>query len=292
MHPRRSLHRDRTDRLRAGHRQPRSASRASGRCCAGKFVIASIRLDDASINLTKTGRGCRAGPLEFRFVREPLGDEHARRRSTCATAASISNSATTKSVFYLTDTDLDIAPPASRGRGGACTVRPSPRAPTAPRKVSAPSRCSGRWFLAPERVDMDLQLDRTRPRRNHRADARTDGQHPRHGLLAAAPRRAHPQYRNPGPAQYRRRAPLGPAAAARARAGRIDVQRTAGPHDAATGTAVQLGGECHAAAVGALSRHRLPVAAALGRGGELESLSGRAADGSGDPHGRASFRRS
>ena len=45
----------------------------------GRFVIASIRLEGASINLTKSGPASEPGPLEFRLLRQSLGDARRSR---------------------------------------------------------------------------------------------------------------------------------------------------------------------------------------------------------------------
>ena len=74
-------------------------------------MIASIRLDDASINLTKSGPASESGRWNFSSIVNP---------SVIRTAPAIHvrsgrinfKFGDTKSVFYLTNTDLDIAPSA------------------------------------------------------------------------------------------------------------------------------------------------------------------------------------
>ena len=66
----------------------------------------------------------------------------------------------TKSVFYLTDTDLDISPP-RRAAGLEGGLRGTAGAHGSLGARPRLLRAEGRWFVAPERVDMDLQLDRT-----------------------------------------------------------------------------------------------------------------------------------
>ncbi|MBZ5625654.1 MAG: AsmA family protein [Acidobacteriia bacterium] len=127
----------------------------------GKFVIASIRLeDDVSINLAKTGQGSEWGRWNFAsFVNPSLMSN--------APAIHVRNGrihfkfGDTKSVFYLTETDLDISPPRSRGGGWRvyCSGRPA-RTDRSSQGLGS-FTLSGRWYVAPERVDMDLRLDRT-----------------------------------------------------------------------------------------------------------------------------------
>ncbi len=75
----------------------------------GRFVIASIRLDEASINLTKSGPASEWGRWNFSSFVNP---------SVIRTAPAIHvrdsrihfKFGDTKNVFYLTETDLDISP--------------------------------------------------------------------------------------------------------------------------------------------------------------------------------------
>ena len=91
----------------------------------GKFVIASIRLDGASINLTKSGPASEWGRWNFSSIVNP---------SVISTAPAIHvrdsrihfKFGDTKSVFYLTETDLDISPSASSGDWKiACSAKPA-----------------------------------------------------------------------------------------------------------------------------------------------------------------------
>jgi hypothetical protein len=126
----------------------------------GKFVIASIRLEDASINLSKTGPATEWGRWNFASFVNP---------TVMSTAPAIHvrdgrihfKFGDIKSVFYLTETDLDISPPTTRGGGWkvACSGKPARTDRSAQGLGSFALK--GRWFVAPERVDMDLQMDRT-----------------------------------------------------------------------------------------------------------------------------------
>jgi len=122
----------------------------------GRFVVASIQLEDASVNLTRGDSGqwnfasfidrtlmsnapaihVRNGRVNFKF-----GD--------------------TKSIVYLTDTDFDLSPPLARGKGWKiyCAAKPA-RTDRSSRGLGG-FTLEGRWFVAPESVDLDLTFDRT-----------------------------------------------------------------------------------------------------------------------------------
>jgi hypothetical protein len=126
----------------------------------GKFVISSIRLEDASINLTKSGPAAEWGRWNFAaFVGRSL--------MLNAPAIHVRNSrihfkfGDEKSVFYLTETDLDIAPPVSIGRGWKVDCSAKLARTDRPQWGLGSFTLQGRWFVAPERVDLDLELDRT-----------------------------------------------------------------------------------------------------------------------------------
>ncbi len=124
----------------------------------GKFVIASIRLDGASINLTKSGPASEWGRWNFSSIVNP---------SVIRTAPAIHvrdsrihfKFGDTKSVFYLTETDLDISP---SGVGGdwkiACSAKPA-RADR-PAQGLGSFTLKGRWYAEPGRVDLDMDVDR------------------------------------------------------------------------------------------------------------------------------------
>jgi hypothetical protein len=126
----------------------------------GKFVIASISLEDASINLSKTGPATEWGRWNFASFVNP---------TVMSTAPAIHvrdgrihfKFGDTKSVFYLTETDLDISPPTTRGGGWKVDLSGKPARTDRSAQGLGSFAMKGRWFVAPERVDMDLQLDRT-----------------------------------------------------------------------------------------------------------------------------------
>ena len=124
----------------------------------GKFVIASIRLDGASINLTKSGPASEWGRWNFSSIISP---------SVMRTAPAIHvrdsrihfKFGDTKSVFYLTETDLDISPSGSGGDWKiACSAKPA-RADR-PAQGLGSFTLKGRWYADPGRVDLDMEVDR------------------------------------------------------------------------------------------------------------------------------------
>src|SRR3954468_14374003 len=92
----------------------------------GRFVISSIRLEGASINLAKSGPASEWGRWNFASLVNP---------SLMSTTPAIHvrdsrihfKFGDRKSVFYLTETDLDISPPGSVGRAWKveCTAKPA-----------------------------------------------------------------------------------------------------------------------------------------------------------------------
>ncbi|MGB7761962.1 MAG: hypothetical protein WBL61_19160 [Bryobacteraceae bacterium] len=126
----------------------------------GRFVIASLKLDGASINLAKSGPASEWGRWNF----ASLVDRSVMSR---APSLHVRNSrihfkfGDEKSVFYLTETDLDISPPGAVGGGWAldCSAQPARTDRTA--QGLGEFRLRGRWYVAPERVDLNLEIDRT-----------------------------------------------------------------------------------------------------------------------------------
>ena len=120
----------------------------------GRFVVDSIGLEGAHINLTKSG----SGNWNFlSFVNRSV--------MSAAPAIHIRDSrinfkfGDTKSVFYLMDTDLDISPPGPGASGWKVSLTGKPARTDRPAQGLGSFTLKGRWFVAPERVDLDLQLD-------------------------------------------------------------------------------------------------------------------------------------
>ncbi len=112
----------------------------------GRFVVASIKLDGASVNLAKSGPAAEWGRWNFaslvnRSVMSRAPSLHVRNGRIHFKFGD------EKSVFYLTETDLDISPPGAAGGGWASTARPNRRAQIAPRRGWANCVCAaaGTW---------------------------------------------------------------------------------------------------------------------------------------------------
>ena len=124
----------------------------------GRFVIASIRLDGASINLTKSGPASEWGRWNFASIVKP---------SVIRTAPAIHvrdsrihfKFGDTKSVFYLTETDLDVSPSGSGGDWKiTCSAKPA-RADR-PAQGLGSFTLKGRWYAEPGSIDLDVEVDR------------------------------------------------------------------------------------------------------------------------------------
>jgi len=122
----------------------------------GRFVISSIQLEDASLNLAKP-EGGRWNFLSFvdRSVMSTTPAIHVRNGRVNFRFGE------TKSVVYLTETDLDISPPGSLGAGWSVYCAAQPARTDRPGHGLGQFTIQGHWFVAPERVDLDLTLDRT-----------------------------------------------------------------------------------------------------------------------------------
>ena len=125
----------------------------------GRFVIASIKLDGASINLAKSGPADEWGRWNFASLID---------RSVMSRAPSLHvrngrihfKFGDRKSVFYLTETDLDISPPGAAGGGWVVDCSAQPARTDRAAQGLGEFRLRGRWYLAPERVDLNLEIDR------------------------------------------------------------------------------------------------------------------------------------
>jgi hypothetical protein len=122
----------------------------------GHFVVDSIGLEGAHINLTKSD----AGKWNFlSFVNRSV--------MSAAPAIHVRDSrinfkfGDTKSVFYLLDTDLDISPPGPGGSAWKVSLSGKPARTDRAALGLGSFTLKGRWFVAPDRVDLDLVLDRS-----------------------------------------------------------------------------------------------------------------------------------
>lgn len=126
----------------------------------GKFEIASITLKGASVNLTKSGPAAEWGRWNFASL-------VSRRVMTSTPAIHVRGGRINfkfgdeKSVVYLNDTDLDISPPLAAGRGWRVECSAEAARTDRANTPLGSFTLKGRWFVDPERVDMDLILERT-----------------------------------------------------------------------------------------------------------------------------------
>ena len=174
----------------------------------GKFVIASIRLDGASINLTKSGPASEWGRWNFAslvnpsVIRTAPGDPRARQPHPLQVRRHQER--------LLSHRDrsgyLAVRCPAAIGRS---PVRPSPRAPTGPRRGLGSFTLKGRWYAEPGRVDLDMEVDRAALGEVTALMSGQDAGRARHAEFAPAPGRAAQQHGDHRPPGYRRCAPLG-----------------------------------------------------------------------------------
>lgn len=124
----------------------------------GRCVIASITLDTASINLTKSGPASEWGRWNFSSFVNP--SVMSRTPAIHVRNGRINfKFGDQKSVFYLEETDLDISPPGSIGRAWRVDLSAQPARTDRAAQGLGSFRLRGRWFVDPERVDLDLQLD-------------------------------------------------------------------------------------------------------------------------------------
>jgi hypothetical protein len=124
----------------------------------GRLEFASLRLEDTSVNLTRVesseGAGWNFAELLHQTKFEALPGLSMRSGRINFKFGE------TKSVFYITDTDLDVAPPAREG--GAWRVRFSGQ----PARTDRPARgfgnvtASGQWRPAGN-LDLDVQLEKS-----------------------------------------------------------------------------------------------------------------------------------
>jgi hypothetical protein len=122
----------------------------------GKFAIGSIRLEDATINLTKSPAGTwNFASFVNRSVMSAAPAIHVR------TSRVNFNFGETQSVFYLMETDLDIAPPASLAGGWNVSGEAQAARSDKPAQPLGSFTLNGKWWVAPERVDLDVRLERT-----------------------------------------------------------------------------------------------------------------------------------
>jgi hypothetical protein len=124
----------------------------------GKFVISSIRLDEASINLTKSGPASEWGRWNFASFINP-GVMHTAPAIHVRNGRIHFKFGDTKNVFYLTETDLDLSPTVTGDWKIACSARPART--DRPAQGLGSFTLKGRWYRDVSRFDMDLEVDHT-----------------------------------------------------------------------------------------------------------------------------------
>ena len=125
----------------------------------GRLEFASLRLDDASVNLAKmeTPAGAtvwNAAPLLDRTVFTALPALHVRFGRINF------KSGDTKSTLYITDADLDIDPPSTPAGDWRIDFKGEPARTDRPARGFGSLRARGRW--SPKgKLDMEVQLDKS-----------------------------------------------------------------------------------------------------------------------------------
>jgi hypothetical protein len=120
----------------------------------GRFVIASIRLEDATLNLAKSGDTWNFTSFLNRSVMSTAPAIHVRNGRVNFKFAD------SKSIFYLMNTDLDITPPSSGSGAWAVSCKAEAARTDRPAFGLGSFSIGGKWYLGPERVDLELRLDR------------------------------------------------------------------------------------------------------------------------------------
>jgi len=123
----------------------------------GSFVIASIRLEDASVNLTKSGPASEWGRWNFASIVNPavmhqLPAIHVRNGRINFKFGD------DKSGFYLTEADFDLSPPGAIGSGWDVALSAKLARTDRAALGLGDFTLKGRWYVAPERVDLNLEL--------------------------------------------------------------------------------------------------------------------------------------
>jgi hypothetical protein len=127
----------------------------------GHLEFASIRLDDASINVAKTGSPSGPGHWNFeallnRTVIRAIPEVHVRSGRINFKFGD------TKSVFYLTDTDLDITPPSRGASDWNVEFSGEPARADKPAHGFGKFEARGRWVQAGAgRLDLQVRLEQS-----------------------------------------------------------------------------------------------------------------------------------
>jgi len=126
----------------------------------GRFVIASIRLEPGpegnppTLNLAKSGDTWNFASFINRSVMSSAPAIHVRKGRVNFKFGD------TKSIFYLLNTDLDITPPSSLHGAWVVSCEAEAARTDRPALGLGSFAIGGKWYLGPERVDLELRLDR------------------------------------------------------------------------------------------------------------------------------------
>ncbi len=126
----------------------------------GRFVIASIRLEDASINLAKSGPASEWGRWNFSSIVNP-SVMHALPAIRVRNGRINFKFGNDKTAFYLTAADLDISPPIAAGHGWDVDCSAQFARADRPATALGSFTLNGRWYIQPERVDLNLAISDT-----------------------------------------------------------------------------------------------------------------------------------
>jgi len=127
----------------------------------GRLEFSSIRLDDASINIAKTGGPSEPGhwnlePFLSRSLIRAIPELHVRSGRINFKFGE------TKSVFYLTDADLDITPPAHGSAAWDIEFSGEPARTDKPARGLGIFQASGRWVdTGVGRLDLNVRLEKS-----------------------------------------------------------------------------------------------------------------------------------
>jgi len=131
----------------------------------GRFAVGSVRLEDASINLTRMDAEPGSVRWNFTLFTSKTGDGAARAAAFPAihmTGGRINfKFGDTKSIFYLLDTDVDLTPSATPD--GPLNIRVTGQ----PARTDKPSRgfgsfvANGQWNASDHSLELNVQLEKS-----------------------------------------------------------------------------------------------------------------------------------
>jgi hypothetical protein len=127
----------------------------------GKFVVGSVRLEDASLNLTRVDNG--ASGVRWNFA--SLGAKGAAFPAIHMPGGRINfKLGDTKSIFYLLDTDVDLTPAAIPDGGLKIEVNGQPARTDRPARQSrgfGSFVAKGRWNEQDHSLELDVKLEQS-----------------------------------------------------------------------------------------------------------------------------------